>query len=98
VRHALCARVAAVAERLGMAPLRHRADELAATLRGDRPGALTRRESEFAAHVAKRLTNRQIAALMHISERTAESHVQHILTKLALTNRTQVAARVAQQR
>ncbi|WP_063047133.1 response regulator transcription factor [Nocardia pseudovaccinii] len=79
-------------------PLRHRADELAATLRGDRPGALTRRESEFAAHVAKGLTNRQIGGLVHICEPTAESHVQHILTKLALTNRTQVAAWGAQQR
>jgi DNA-binding NarL/FixJ family response regulator len=29
--------------------------------------------------------------LLHISERTAESHVQHILGKLGLANRTHVA-------
>jgi DNA-binding NarL/FixJ family response regulator len=30
--------------------------------------------------------------MMHISERTAEKHVAHILEKLALPNRTGVAA------
>ncbi|MET8877687.1 helix-turn-helix transcriptional regulator [Nocardia sp. NPDC004604] len=95
---ALCTNIAATAGKLGMVPLRRRADELAATLRGDRPSGLTRREAEVAAHVAQGLTNKQIAALMHISERTAESHVQHILTELGLTNRTQVAAWAAQQR
>ena len=88
---ALAASVAATAGQLGMAPLRARADALAASLRGDRPGPLTRREREVAAHVAQGLTNKQIAALMHISERTAESHVQHILGKLGLANRTHIA-------
>ena len=41
--------------------------------------------------MARGLTNRQIAAALHISERTAENHVQHILTKLGLQNRTQIA-------
>jgi DNA-binding CsgD family transcriptional regulator len=88
---ALAASVAATAGQLGMAPLRARADALAASLRGDMPGPLTRREREVAAHVAQGLTNKQIAALMHISERTAESHVQHILGKLGLANRTHIA-------
>jgi DNA-binding NarL/FixJ family response regulator len=74
-----------------MAPLRARAEALAASLRGDMPGPLTRREREVAAHVAQGLTNKQIAALLHISERTAESHVQHILGKLGLANRTHIA-------
>lgn len=94
---ALCATVTASATRLAMAPLLHRADELAVTLRGDAPAGLTPREAEVAGHVAQGMTNRQIAALMHISERTAESHVQHILTKLDLTNRTQIAAWSAQR-
>jgi DNA-binding NarL/FixJ family response regulator len=81
-----------------MAPLQRRAEELAATLRGDRADGLTNREAEVAAHVAQGLTNKQIAALMHLSERTVESHVQHILTKLGLTNRTQIAARKAAER
>jgi DNA-binding CsgD family transcriptional regulator len=88
---ALAACVAATAGQLGMAPLRDRADTLAASLRGDMPGPLTRREREVAAHVTQGLTNKQIAALMHISERTAESHVQHILGKLGLANRTNIA-------
>lgn len=95
---ALCASVGAAAARLGMAPLVRRADQLAGTLRGDRPSGLTRREAEVAAHVAEGLTNRQIASLLGISERTAESHVQHILAKLGSTNRTQIAAWVAEQR
>jgi DNA-binding CsgD family transcriptional regulator len=94
---ALCASVTATAVRLGMAPLRQRAEALAGTLRGDAPGGLTRREAEVAAHVAQGLTNKQVAALMHISERTAETHVQHILTKLGLSNRTQIAAWTAQR-
>ena len=88
---ALAASASAAAGRLGMAPLRRAADALAASLRGDAPGPLTRRESEVAAHLADGLTNKQIAALLHISERTAESHVQHILTKLGFTNRAQIA-------
>jgi DNA-binding CsgD family transcriptional regulator len=88
---ALAAAVADTAGRLGMAPLRGRADALAATLRGDAPGPLTTREREVTGYVAQGLTNKQIAALMHISERTAESHVQHILNKLGLANRTHIA-------
>jgi DNA-binding CsgD family transcriptional regulator len=88
---ALAVCVADTAAQLGMAPLRHRAGTLGASLRGDTPGPLTRREREVAALIAQGLTNRQIAALMHISERTAESHVQHILTKLGLANRTRIA-------
>ena len=33
-----------------------------------------------------------------MSERTAQTHVQHILTKLGLSNRTQIAAWMASQR
>ena len=58
---------------------------------GTRRARLTPPRTEVAAHVADGLTNKQIAALMHISERTAESHVQHILTKLGFTNRAQIA-------
>ena len=44
-----------------------------------------------------RVTNRQIAHLLHIAERTAENHVQHILTKLGFTSRSQIAAWTARQ-
>jgi len=52
---------------------------------------LTRRELEVALLIAEGLTNRQIAERLFIAERTAESHVEHILNKLGLHSRTQVA-------
>jgi LuxR family maltose regulon positive regulatory protein len=53
---------------------------------------LTPREREVAVLVARGLTNRQIADELVISERTAETHVQHILGKLDLSSRAQLAA------
>ena len=51
----------------------------------------------MAALVAQGLTNRQIAAELHLSERTAQNHVQHILTKLDLENRSQIAVRTVRE-
>lgn len=66
--------------------------------RAQEPGAgalkgtvLTPREREVAGLVAEGLSNRQIAEKLYVSERTAETHVQNILTKLGFTSRTQVA-------
>jgi DNA-binding CsgD family transcriptional regulator len=53
---------------------------------------LTPREREVADLVAEGLTNREIAERLVLSERTAQNHVQHVLTKLGLSNRAQVAA------
>ena len=53
--------------------------------------ALTRRELEVADLVAQGLTNREIASRLFVSERTAQNHVQHILDKLDLPNRSQIA-------
>ncbi|MET9002911.1 LuxR C-terminal-related transcriptional regulator [Amycolatopsis sp. NPDC004169] len=52
---------------------------------------LTPRESEIARLVATGLSNREIAVRLVIAQRTAETHLQHILNKLDLANRTQVA-------
>ena len=87
-----CARQASV---LGMGPVRTKADELMQQLIA--AGPLTRRELEVADLVAKGLTNREIAAQLYLSERTAQNHVQHILTKLGLANRSQITAWVAHQ-
>lgn len=95
---ALCAQATATARDLGMAPLLGRTEKLAATLAGNTPGPLTRREREIAELVAQGLTNRQIAAVAHIAERTAENHVQHILTKLGLSTRTQIATWITRDR
>jgi DNA-binding CsgD family transcriptional regulator len=47
---------------------------------------LTRREREVANLVAKGLSNQEIAARPVISPRTAEAHVEHVLTKLGFTS------------
>ncbi|GAA5115392.1 ATP-binding protein [Haloechinothrix salitolerans] len=51
---------------------------------------LTGREREIAQLVADGLSNRDIAAKLVISPRTAEKHVEKILTKLGLSSRTQI--------
>jgi len=53
---------------------------------------LTAREREVAALVARGQTNREIAATLVISERTADAHVQNILNKLGFAARAQIAA------
>jgi len=59
---------------------------------------LTRRETEVAALVAEGRTNREIAARLFISERTAESHVEQIRNKLGFHSRTQIAVWFAETR
>ncbi len=62
----------------------------------DRPGAgqgqLTRRERDVATLVAQGMSNSQIAAVLVISVRTVETHVQHIMDKLGCSTRAQIAA------
>jgi predicted ATPase/DNA-binding CsgD family transcriptional regulator len=55
------------------------------------PPALSERESEIAKLVAEGLSNREIADRLFISVRTAENHVNHILVKLGLRSRAQLA-------
>jgi DNA-binding NarL/FixJ family response regulator len=52
---------------------------------------LTEREREILALVAQGKANKEIAAELVISERTARTHVSNILSKLGLTSRTQAA-------
>jgi DNA-binding CsgD family transcriptional regulator len=79
---------ARTASALGMHVLRARAEAVIADL----ATVLSKREREVAALVARGLTNREIAQTLFLSERTAENHVQHILTKLGLGSRVQIAA------
>ena len=53
---------------------------------------ISRRELQVARLIAAGRSNKQIAAQLVISQRTAENHVEHILTKLGFTSRAQVAA------
>jgi len=58
---------------------------------------LTPREQQVAELVADGLSNREIAARMVVSQRTAEGHVEHILVKLGFSTRAQIAAWVTQR-
>ena len=59
----------------------------------ERPAAvpLTNREQEVLRLVAQGLSNDAIAERLHVGERTVRSHISHILAKLQLANRTQLA-------
>ncbi|MFG2446629.1 LuxR C-terminal-related transcriptional regulator [Nocardia fluminea] len=61
------------------------------------PVRLTRREREVAELVATGMSNKEIAAKLVISLRTAEGHVERTLTKLGFNTRTQIATWVATQ-
>ncbi|WP_205860480.1 alpha/beta fold hydrolase [Phycicoccus sp. HDW14] len=56
------------------------------------PPALTPRQLEVAALVARGLSNRQIGEALVITERSAESHVERIRARLGFRSRAQVAA------
>ncbi len=52
---------------------------------------LTQRESEVLRQMALGLTNKEIAQSLKISYETVKEHVQHILRKIGVTDRTQAA-------
>jgi non-specific serine/threonine protein kinase len=62
------------------------------------PPALTARELDVARLVARGLTNRQVAGELALSEGTVRAHVGHILDKLQLRSRVQVAGWLKQER
>jgi non-specific serine/threonine protein kinase len=68
--------------------------------RGDSAAGLglTKREREVAALIAQGLSNREIAARLVVAQRTAEGHVENILSKLGFTSRAKVAGWLASQK
>jgi len=52
---------------------------------------LTQRESEVLKQLAMGLTNKEIANTLHLSYETVKEHVQHILRKIGVSDRTQAA-------
>jgi DNA-binding CsgD family transcriptional regulator len=88
------------AESMGSRPLLARAEELERAAKGR--GAelepwhpLTVREFEVAKKIADGLTNAQIGEALFVSPKTVNAHVEHILAKLGVSRRAEIAAWVA---
>ena len=62
------------------------------------PAVLSKRESQVAALLARGLSNKDIAAELVISPRTAEGHVAKVMDKLGVRSREQVAAWLTAER
>jgi DNA-binding NarL/FixJ family response regulator len=72
--------------------LRRVTGALAAPRNGaDGDASLTKRESEVLKQLALGLTNKEIAQSLGISYETVKEHVQHILRKIGVSDRTQAA-------
>ena len=57
----------------------------------DALAALSERELEVVRLVAEGLSNKEISARLSLSDKTVKNHISHILAKMNLTARTQVA-------
>jgi DNA-binding NarL/FixJ family response regulator len=68
---------------LGPSPSRRR--------RRTHPGVLTDREVEVLRLAALGLTTREIAERVYISPKTADHHIQHVYTKIAVSTRAGAA-------
>jgi DNA-binding NarL/FixJ family response regulator len=60
-------------------------------------GALTAREREVLAQIADGRSNREIARLLRVSEKTVKTHVSSVLAKLGVADRTQAALLAVRQ-
>jgi DNA-binding NarL/FixJ family response regulator len=59
-------------------------------LRGDEPPPLTPREQEVVKLIAEAHTNREIAEILQLSEKTVESHRARVLQKLGMRDRVEL--------
>jgi len=66
-------------------------EALGSLVRGSRADTLTAREREVLAGIADGKSNREIARLLRVSEKTVKAHVSAVLAKLGVQDRTQAA-------
>jgi predicted ATPase/DNA-binding CsgD family transcriptional regulator len=83
------AEILANAEREAVAPIAARQQRPG---RSAAPSGLTARELDVLRLVAAGRTNREIAAALFVTQRTAATHVSHILTKLGVESRVEAGA------
>jgi len=60
------------------------------------PESMTPRELEVLRLLARGLTNRQISRELVVSAATVKVHIEHLLAKLGVSDRTQAAVRASQ--
>jgi DNA-binding NarL/FixJ family response regulator len=58
--------------------------------RDERSGELTQRELEVVKLIAEAHTNKQIAQILNLSEKTVESHRGNVLSKLGMRDRVEL--------
>jgi len=68
----------------------------AAKAQPDALALLSRREMDVARLIAGGSTNREIAAALFVAERTVKTHIEHILNKLGVGSRAQIAVWLTQ--
>ena len=57
----------------------------------DKTNELTRREIEVLRMIAAGSSNKEIASVLNISERTVKNHISNIFKKIDVSDRTQAA-------
>jgi DNA-binding NarL/FixJ family response regulator len=62
-----------------------------------RPASLTQRQTQILRHIAKGMSNAEIAARLQLSEHTVKRHVANLLMKLDLPSRAAAAAHAAKE-
>lgn len=72
-------------------PARRVAGAMAKTPAADGDSALTKREDQVLRHIALGLSNKEIGQSLNISVETVKEHVQNILRKIHVSDRTQAA-------
>ena len=55
------------------------------------PDGLSKREAQVLEHLARGLTNKEIADRLAIAPKTVDNHVQHLYTKIGANSRTAAA-------
>ena len=64
--------------------------------KGEEPGSLTPRELGVLRSLATGKTNRQIAHELHLSLSTVKRHLERIISKLGVSDRTQAAVKAVE--